>query len=516
VSMIIKGTSKEAVGVLSSLQALSPMLFQVVETVEEPKPEPVKPTPVEPVKPEPKPDPKPVAETDFYKKLTHLVDVKKDWLMSNDDSKKLWDALVAQANDKAAFNKRVSLGVQPSYGAAQCATTTASVIEGAAIAAGLTQVASMFDKDEREKNQRFALTHQIEIALRRLGFTMWDKKLFIAPRGAICMMVGRYNFAGVKQHSGHVYTMNTDKGPDAKDIINDNGGFEHLYGEFTESFFLPAGIVPEARTVTDKPVGLTVSEIQSELNEHFDAGLEVDGQIGPMTMAAIKRAETFLKLTVDGKADPSFIEALLALKGLVFDITPAKPDDHEIIKSSNFELSRETYQHLWETCEIRPECLSVVKAVCAKLQSYKARYVEVMDVTGVPWEIIACIHNLECSCRFDRHLHEGSPLTGRTLNVPKGRPIKGNPPFSWFDSAVDALGYDKLTEVKDWSPARAMHMLCAYNGFGYISKGINSPYLFSMTNQYVKGKYTSDGVYNPEAVSQQVGAVAILKMLGYC
>jgi lysozyme family protein len=278
---------------------------------------------------------------------------------------------------------------------------------------------------------------------------------------------------------------------------------------------LPAGITPVTRTVSDKPVGLTVSEIQAELNAHFDAQLEVDGKFGPRTEEAIKRAETFLKLTADGKADPTFIEALMALKGLVFDITPAKTGDHEIIKSSKFELSKDTYQRLWETCEIMPGMLGVVKAVCAKLQSYKTRYVEVMDITGVPWEIIACIHNLECSCRFDRHLHEGSPLTGRTLNVPKGRPIKGNPPFSWLDSAVDALGYDKLTEVKDWSPARAMHMLCAYNGFGYISKGINSPYLFSMTNQYVKGKYVSDGVFDSEAVSQQVGAVAILKVLGY-
>lgn len=184
---------------------------------------------------------------DFSAKFDHLKNVTADLLLSVEDSKKFWDALVSQASDKVAFNTRVNLGVQPSYGNAQCATTTASVLEGACLKAGLTTTAALFS-DAKRKADKFALTHQIEIMLKRLGFAMYSKKDFTAPRGAICMMAGRYSFAGCKQHSGHVFTMNTDKGADAKDIINDNGGFEHLYNELTESFFLPRGIVAQSRS----------------------------------------------------------------------------------------------------------------------------------------------------------------------------------------------------------------------------------------------------------------------------
>jgi hypothetical protein len=35
------------------------------------------------------------------------------------------------------------------------------------------------------------------------------------------------------------------------------------------------------------------------------------------------------------------------------------------------------------------------------------------------------------------------------------------------------------------------------NGFGYRAHGINSPYLWSYSNQYHAGKFVSDGVYSP-------------------
>jgi lysozyme family protein len=507
--MLIRGTSAEAQNVLKSLSELSSVLFQEVGEPVPVEPKPVDPEPVKPTPVDPKPEPvKPVeAETDFYKRFLHLVNVKKDWALSADDSKKLWDALVAQANDKTAFNKRVALGVQPSYGNAQCATTTASVIEGAAIAAGLTKVASIFDKDEREKNQLFALTHQIEIALRRLGFTMWDKKLYVAPRGAICMMAGRYNFAGCKQHSGHVYTMNTDQGPDSKDIINDNGGFQHLYANYTESFFLPAGITPVTRTVSDKPVGLTVSEIQAELNEHFDAQLEVDGKFGPRTMSAIKQAETFLKMVPDGKPDVDFISALISLKGLVKDITPAA-----VITG---DTTNPDFQKLWDTCEIKLEKMSAAQYLAAIINKNKDRYTTISSATKVPWQIIGVIHLMESNCNFKCHLHNGDPLTARTVQVPADRPKTGNPPFTFEESAIDALGYDRADQVKEWGIVSSLRFMEAYNGLGYRSKGIYSPYLWSYTNHYVCGKYIADGVWSKTAVSDQCGVVPVLKLLGF-
>jgi lysozyme family protein len=49
---------------------------------------------------------------------------------------------------------------------------------------------------------------------------------------------------------------------------------------------------------------------------------------------------------------------------------------------------------------------------------------------------------------------------------------------------------------------------------GYKKKGVPSPYLYSYTQFYEKGKYEFDGKYNPELVSKQPGVVAIMKALG--
>jgi len=62
----------------------------------------------------------------------------------------------------------------------------------------------------------------------------------------------------------------------------------------------------------------------------------------------------------------------------------------------------------------------------------------------------------------------------------------------------------------DWSPAGTLTMLEQYNGLGYFNKGIPSPYVWSGTNQYTKGKYVADGVFDPNAVDQQLGCAGLL------
>jgi lysozyme family protein len=52
-----------------------------------------------------------------------------------------------------------------------------------------------------------------------------------------------------------------------------------------------------------------------------------------------------------------------------------------------------------------------------------------------------------------------------------------------------------------------------YNGFGYRRRGIVSPYLWSFSNQYTKGKYIADGKWSSEAVSRQCGAALLVKEL---
>ncbi|SHL17569.1 hypothetical protein SAMN05444266_102315 [Chitinophaga jiangningensis] len=133
----------------------------------------------------------------------------------------------------------------------------------------------------------------------------------------------------------------------------------------------------------------------------------------------------------------------------------------------------------------------------------------------IPWYFIACVHYLECSFSFKKHLHNGDPLTGYTVQVPAGRPKVGHPPpFTFEESAVDALklmGFDKVTS---WKLPFILRKLEAYNGFGYFKyHNMNSPYLWSYSNHYTKGKYVKDGKFDKDAVSAQLGSAVILKRM---
>ncbi|WP_158825819.1 hypothetical protein [Mucilaginibacter lacusdianchii] len=138
----------------------------------------------------------------------------------------------------------------------------------------------------------------------------------------------------------------------------------------------------------------------------------------------------------------------------------------------------------------------------------------VFSSAGIPWYFIACVHYLECSFSFKKHLHNGDPLTGYTVHVPAHRPKVGHaPPFTFEESAVDALKLMKYDQITNWSLPFILQKLEGYNGFGYNKKGVHTPYLWSFSNHYTKGKYVKDGVFDADAVSQQLGAAVILKRM---
>lgn len=160
-----------------------------------------------------------------------------------------------------------------------------------------------------------------------------------------------------------------------------------------------------------------------------------------------------------------------------------------------------------------------VQHIISKIMQNKSRYQHVAELTNVPWWMIAVIHSLESNCNFSAHLHNGDPLYARTTRVPRGRPVAGSPPFTWEESAVDALVYESDKICTD-SLGDILDSLEKYNGLGYrngAGRGTTpprtSPYLWSYTDQYVKGKYVADGRFDPDTVSQQAGAVALIKVL---
>lgn len=173
------------------------------------------------------------------------------------------------------------------------------------------------------------------------------------------------------------------------------------------------------------------------------------------------------------------------------------------------------YELIYKTAEITPSKWQAVYAVLHSIVSKRDRYSFVEQVSSVPWFCVACIHELEASLNFSTHLHNGDPLTNRTVRFPAGRPVEspisGNFPYSWTESALDAL--DDRWRPKLWDLSGCLEFLERYNGLGYRARGVNSPYLWGSTNQYEKGKFGADGVFDPDMVSVQIGAAAVLKGL---
>jgi lysozyme family protein len=177
------------------------------------------------------------------------------------------------------------------------------------------------------------------------------------------------------------------------------------------------------------------------------------------------------------------------------------------------DATKSEIQSLFDSCQINPEKLAEVRAISRTIAQNKSRYLAVSKAIGIPWEAVGILHFLENGLTFDRHLHNGDPLTARTVNVPSGRPVSGNPPFTWEESAIDALRLRKLDTWTDWSDAGILYKLEQYNGFGYRLHNIKSPYLWSYSNHYLKGGYVADGAWSDSKVFASPGAAVLLKAL---
>ncbi len=147
-------------------------------------------------------------------------------------------------------------------------------------------------------------------------------------------------------------------------------------------------------------------------------------------------------------------------------------------------------------------------AVAKRLISTKQRYKTVEDKTGVPWFIIAVIHEREASQRWFTQLGQGDPLHEVSSHVPAGR----GPFETWEQGAIDALVNCAPYAARwtDWSAAGALTLLEQYNGLGYFHRGIPSPYIWAGTDQYVAGKYVADGKFDPNYVDRQLGCAGLL------
>lgn len=181
---------------------------------------------------------------------------------------------------------------------------------------------------------------------------------------------------------------------------------------------------------------------------------------------------------------------------------------------SAIELAPE-YLGMWASMKMREERDAECVRACQHLQQFRDRYDVIAREFGMPWQVVAVLDQMESGGGCHAHLHNGDPLISRTRNVPAGRPVNGKPPFTWEESARDALQYDKVRSIEKWDVPRTLWFLEQYNGWGYRMRGVPSAYLWAGSNQYLKGRFVQDGVWNSESVSKQIGCAPLLRGLGW-
>ena len=173
------------------------------------------------------------------------------------------------------------------------------------------------------------------------------------------------------------------------------------------------------------------------------------------------------------------------------------------------ELTLEHYEDRYASMREIPEwrkriCISE----CAVLNNERLYRRVAMDA-GVPWEFIGLLHLMEAGCNTRRQILNGQHFDAVTTIVPVGR----GPWDTWEDSALEALA--KLRGMPG-TPGMIAMELERWNGTGYAKRGVDSPYLWSGTNHGLGvGKFISDGKYDPGAVSEQVGAMVVLRRLRF-
>jgi len=164
----------------------------------------------------------------------------------------------------------------------------------------------------------------------------------------------------------------------------------------------------------------------------------------------------------------------------------------------------------WKDCKLTrgPEFGQVAKRLIAA----RARYQGISDKTGVPWFVIAVIHEREAGQDFMCSIAQGDQWNRRSIHEPKGRG-----PFGSFEEAA----YDALNDCppyaakwKDWSAGGTLTLLEQYNGLGYANAGRPSPYIWSGTDQYTIGKITKDHGPIEPIVDRQLGCAGLLVAMG--
>lgn len=182
------------------------------------------------------------------------------------------------------------------------------------------------------------------------------------------------------------------------------------------------------------------------------------------------------------------------------------------------QRTADKYQDMWNGLVIRPSFITRIEAQARRIVAFKPTYDAIVAGTKIPWYFIAIIHYRESTNNFNRHLHNGDPLTAKTVLFPANRP--SFPPangkrYTFEESAKDLIQLKGYDDIPVWSMPRLLFEFERNNGFGYrrLKVPIHSPYLWSGTMYYKRGKFVADGRYSATAIDKQLGCAVLLKYL---
>lgn len=182
-----------------------------------------------------------------------------------------------------------------------------------------------------------------------------------------------------------------------------------------------------------------------------------------------------------------------------------------------YEALKSEYGQLIAQAHIRPECEHVLEMAGNRLLHDKLVYQKIELNTGVPTAVLMALSEREMSGNLHCYLGNGQHLTMRTTIVPKNRGPFPDTPEGFITGALDALHLDGLDQIarapEGWTLPRAAYESELWNGFGYRSHGIPSPYVFGGMTVQKRGKYVRDGVYDSTMMDPQLGTIAIMEKL---
>jgi lysozyme family protein len=145
------------------------------------------------------------------------------------------------------------------------------------------------------------------------------------------------------------------------------------------------------------------------------------------------------------------------------------------------------------------------------LLAHKDRFLAVERSTGVPALWLIPVWYRE-DPRFDRYFGNGDPLDRKTTDVPRGR----GPFATWEEGCEDSLTLDRVVAAFKAFDG-TWEFLCyhweSWNGFGPRERGRPSGYLWSGTDRYAGGKFTSDGHWSRGTWDEQLGCVILAKSI---